>query len=82
MGTFKKKYVVWFLSFTIISIGTDANAPIPPVCGMSWKKQMYPITRGLLPVTVLIWGKTDDDKGQSFWIGEVEDMLYTYAVTN
>ena len=36
---------------------------------------MYPITRGLLPATVLVWGESN-----KIWFAEIDDMMYTYVL--
>lgn len=43
-----------------------------PVCGDEWKSRLFPITRGLLPATVLIWKDNSD-----FQIAEITNMAYT-----
>lgn len=46
-----------------------------PVCGTIWKQRMYPMTQGMLPVSVLVCG-TDSE----FRIGQVTSMAYTYLL--
>ena len=47
---------------------------IVSACGLKWKQRMYPITQGLLPVSVLVWGEKDN-----LWFGEITKMTYTYV---
>ena len=41
-----------------------------------WVLFKYPLTRAVLPIDVLVWGK---DVGE-YWIGQVTDMVYKYDV--
>ena len=41
---------------------------------MEWKQLLYPITRTLLPINVVVW-----DLDYMFKIGEINDMEYTYT---